>query len=661
MKGVDRHEHDPLTGHTVSVESMVRDIRLMKQHNINAVRTSHYPNDSRWYDLCDRYGLYVVDEANIESHGYGTGQQNALAKNPDWIEAHLDRTRRMIERDKNHPSVIVWSLGNESGNGICFETTYDWIKRRDPSRPVQYEQAGEARNTDIVCPMYSRLENLVHYAERSDVTRPYILCEYAHAMGNSVGNLQDYWDVIERYPVLQGGFIWDWVDQGIARSVRDGDGAEGFLYGGDFGDKPNDADFCANGVVLADRTPKPHAAEVKKVYQNVKVEPRDVAASTIKVTNEFFFTNLDQFEATWVLRRDGEEVRSGRLGRLDIPPRESHEMTVPIGTIESSGESLLTIAFSLPDETAWAPKGHVIAWDQLTLNSPALAPSGKTGTGRCAKNEEDGRMIVSGNNFRVVIDTSTAALTEYEIGGKSLLASPLVPNFEKVPNSNQYARDIYKTDFGPWMNAARARRVESIEASAHEETIVINAKLILPTVSDGDLNLRYKIRPDATVQVEMRYDPEQEGRLPLLPRFGMKTAVPGRMNTVTWNGRGPQATYWDRKTGGEIAVHEKSVDDMWFPYIRPQDTGNRADTRWFSIADDQGRGLMFQGIARPFSFSTLPIALEELWRAKHPFELSRDEVNTVFIDWKLHGVGGDNSWAPGPTMSTRCLETRRTR
>ncbi len=478
LKGVDRHEHDPETGHTVSVDSMIRDIRLMKQHNINAVRTSHYPNDPRWYDLCDRYGLYVVDEANIESHGYGTGQdRNALAKNPDWIEAHLDRTRRMVERDKNHPSVIVWSLGNESGNGICFDATYDWITRRDPSRPVQYEQAGEVRNTDIVCPMYARIADMVRYAERSDVTRPYIQCEYAHAMGNSVGNLQDYWDVIERYPVLQGGFIWDWVDQGIARSIRDGAGAEGFLYGGDFGDRPNDADFCANGIVLADRTPKPHAAEVKKVYQNIKVEPLDVSAGTIKVTNEFFFTNLDRFEATWVLRRDGAEVKSGRLGHLDVPPRESREAMVSLGAIEPKGEYLLTIAFSMPDESSWAPKGHVIAWDQLPLSSPYLPPSVETETAPLSMTEDDGRLIVAGEGFRIVLDKSSAALAEYEIDGVSLLASPLVPNFEKVPNSNQYARDIYKTDFGPWMNAARARRVESIEVSTHEETIVVEVRV----------------------------------------------------------------------------------------------------------------------------------------------------------------------------------------
>ena len=368
LKGVNRHEHDPATGHAVSFESMVRDIELMKRFNINAVRTSHYPNDPRWYSLCDEYGLYVIDEANIESHGYGWGpDSNEIAKDPKWVKAHVDRVERMVERDKNHPSVILWSLGNESGNGVCFEAAYDWIKARDPSRPVQYEQAHEARNTDVICPMYASIDDMVKYAQRGDITRPYIQCEYAHAMGNSVGNLQDYWDVIEQYPALQGAFVWDWVDQGIWKDVPGGEGRF-FAFGGDFGDKPNDADFCCNGLVMADRGLKPHIHEVKKVYQNVKVKATETPGRYM-VQNKQFFENLDRYEATWVLRVDGREVAKGSLGRLDVGPGEMVEVSIPSDAqhLAEEGERLLTVSFVLPEDERWAKAGHVVAWDQMDV------------------------------------------------------------------------------------------------------------------------------------------------------------------------------------------------------------------------------------------------------------------------------------------------------
>ena len=317
LKGANRHEHDPHTGHMVSEESMISDIKLMKQFNLNAVRTSHYPDTPRWYELCDEFGLYVVDEANIESHGMGYDKES-LAKDPAWGQAHLSRVRAMVERDKNHPSVIIWSMGNEAGNGVNFMQSYYWAKTRDTSRPVQYEQAYFNKpNTDIRCPMYAGIDRIVWYAKNKP-DRPLILCEYAHAMGNSVGNLQDYWTAIETYPHLQGGFIWDWVDQGLYKQTDGGE--EFFAYGGDFGDKPNDKDFCINGLISPDRKPNPHLWEVKKVYQHIEIRSDNALKDRVVVRNKYHFTNLNEFEADWVLRCDGVEIESGTLGHLDIPP-----------------------------------------------------------------------------------------------------------------------------------------------------------------------------------------------------------------------------------------------------------------------------------------------------------------------------------------------------
>lgn len=652
VKGVNRHEFTPKGGHVVSEQSMIDDIKLMKRLNINAVRTAHYPNDPRWYALCDRYGLYVVDEANIESHGYGTGQRgNPIAQSESWVPAHLDRTLRMVERDKNHPSIIIWSLGNESGNGIVFERTYDWIKQRDPSRPVQYEQAEEARNTDIVCPMYASIEQMVEYAKRDDATRPYIQCEYAHAMGNSVGNLQDYWDAIEAYPILQGGFIWDWVDQGLARSIRDKDAPRGvlsgdwgeFLYGGDFGDRPTDFDFCCNGVVLADRTPKPHAWEVKKVYQNIKVGEWDQVASTIRVRNKFDFTNLNVFEATWALHRDGEAVRSGSLGRLDVSPRGEALIAVPVGELPAEGELFLTVSFVLPEAASWAPKGHVVAWDQLAVGGVAPRPAPPSGP---APEVDDQRyeLILRGPDSRVVINKKTGAITAIERGGVNRLAAPLEPNFEKVGNSNQYAVDIIHKDFGFWQQAAGARTIESMLLGQGNETVTVLVEMRLPTVSDGRLNVAYTVGAGSRVRVEMEYKPGQKERMPLLPRFGMKTAVSKNGNEITWYGRGPHESYWDRKSGAAVGLYRDRAERFWFPYIRPQDTGNRADTRWAAITDSNGNGVRISAVEATLNFSVLPFSLADLWETKHTFELPRREFNAVFVDSQLHGVGGDNSW-----------------
>ena len=424
LKGVNRHEHDPVDGHTVSVESMIQDIHLMKKLNINAVRTCHYPNDPQWYELCDRLGLYVIDEANIESHGMGYGDKS-LAKDPAWKEAHLDRTRRMVERDKNHPSVIIWSLGNEAGNGVNFYATYDWTKQRDASRPVQYERAELDRNTDIYCPMYATIEHMVDYAKKNP-DRPLIQCEYAHAMGNSVGNLQDYWNAIEAYPSLQGGFIWDWVDQGLLVDVPKGRGEKYFAYGGDFGDRPNDGNFCCNGVVHPDRTPHPHAWEVKKVYQNVKVHAVDLAAGKVRVQNKYFFTNLNEFEAKWLLRCDGREVQSGSLGRLDVPPQASQEVDDPHREAGQRRRRVSVDRRRSPWPKTSLGSARATSWHGTSSRCRGSRPRRqRSAAGRSPDlKTTDDKLLLRGDRFAAAIDKASGELVSYQVDGVELLAGP---------------------------------------------------------------------------------------------------------------------------------------------------------------------------------------------------------------------------------------------
>lgn len=644
VKGVNRHEHDPETGHYVSRESMLEDVKLMKQLNVNAVRTCHYPDHPYWYQLCDEFGLYVIDEANIESHGMGYGPES-LAKQPSWGPAHLDRTMNMYGRDKNHPSIIIWSLGNEAGNGANFETTYAWLKRADPSRPVQYEQAYEGRdtNSDIVCPMYALMREMQEYASKPQ-SRPLIQCEYAHAMGNSVGNFQDYWTLIESEPVLQGGCIWDWVDQALWKDAPDNErGIKRYLaYGGDFGDVPNSGNFCCNGLVSADRTPNPHAWEVKKVHQDIKVEPIDLSAGKVRVTNKHSFANTDRYLARWVLRVDGREHGSGEIGKLDIAAGKSKAVSIDLPQV-GDGEALLTVSFHLPEDTSWAQAGHTVAWDQMRLQE-AKWERRRTKIAYPKVQQSEDAIVISTKEAEIRIAKQTGSITSYRIDGREMLKTPLAPNFRKVPNDNQRAEDIYKKDFAGWMDAADEMELEQIEVTDHQGAIVVDALYNLPSMSNGSLRLSYDVWGDGSVEARLHMKPRQQEEMPLLPRFGVQLAVPQDLDQVKWYGRGPHETYWDRKTGGEIGIHEKSADEMPYDYARSQDNGNRSDTRWFTLTGDSGKGLKFEAVGEPMSFSVLPYTLRDLFQAAHPFELPRRDFNTVFIDYKLHGVGGDNSW-----------------
>lgn len=637
LKGANRHEHDADAGHAISIESMVRDIRLMKQFNLNAVRTSHYPDDARWYALCNRLGLYVIDEANIESHGMGYGPES-LAKDPSWGPAHLARTQAMVERDKNEPSVIIWSLGNEAGNGVNLMDCYDWIKGRDPTRPVQYERAEfDARNTDIRCPMYARIPQLEKYA-RNNPDRPLILCEYAHAMGNSVGNLQDYWTVIEKYPHLQGGFIWDWVDQGLRKQTADGETF--FAYGGDFGDQPNSNDFCINGLVSPDRRPNPHLWEVKKVYQWIRVTADDPTRGNIVVANNYHFRNLSEFDASWVLRRDGLDVAAGTLGRLDVPAQTRRIVRVPVFRNLPPGEHLLTVSFRIPDDVNWAGEGHVVAWDQLAIPPDEQLQGASPETAPGAITAQDEQFLIRWRHASATVDRATGAVTSFVRRGRENLAEPLEPNFWKHPNNNQWGNN-YPQRLGVWKDAAETRRLTSIEKVAGSQPPAIRCEFQLPAVG-AIYRLTYSAEPGGKLRVHAAYQPGEEP-VAKIPRFGMRFAVPRRLSHVAWYGRGPHETYWDRKTGGLVSRHQANVAELNYPYIHPQDVGNRTDVRWFQLLAAAGDGLQVEG-APLINFSVWPFTLDDLQRAKHAHELPQRSFHTVHVDWQLHGVGGDDSW-----------------
>lgn len=647
VTGVNRHEHDPVTGHTISKESMLEDIHLMKQHNINTVRTSHYPNDPLWYALCDEHGLYVIDEANIESHGMGYGRRS-LAKDPDWGKAHLDRMQRMVERDKNHASIITWSLGNEAGNGVNFEKNYEWTKERDPSRPVQYEQAGwRDQNTDIRCPMYARIEQIVNYARRNP-DRPLILCEYMHAMGNSCGGFQDYWNAIDAWPSLQGGCVWDWVDQGLL--ATDDEGTEYWKYGGDYGDKPNDGNFCCNGLVRPDRVPNPSLYEASHAYQPVAVTVLDASQGKIEIANRFSFTSLDQLEATWQLEEDGNVTQEGTIDDLDVSPGENQAITVDFDrpAADSKHEYFLTLRFKLKEDSSWADQGHVVAAEQFEIPVVGTdsAEDGRNQSGGDLHVDDSGdNIVVESEDFAVRINKQSGALESLRHGDRELITDSLEPNFWRAPTDNDRGNGMpHRLD--EWKEAGKERKVVSCEMNITDSGVVeIAVEQQLPA-NETPLRTCYNVYSSGKVEIRMTMDPV--GKLPELPRFGMQMAVASELKNIAWFGRGPHENYVDRNSGALVSCYESTIDEFIHDYVRPQENANRTDVRWFTLTDDQGRGLLVAGKPH-LSMSAWPYSQEELTDAQHVNELPQEvEAITVNVDQAQMGLGGDDSWGALP-------------
>ena len=571
IKGVNRHEHDPITGHVISEASMLRDIKLMKQFNINTVRACHYPNDTRWYELCDKYGLYVIDEANIESHGWHQWDELTLAKNSVWRDAHLDRTKRMVERDKNHPSIIIWSLGNEAGDGPNFEATYKWIKEHDNTRPVQYEQAGEKPHTDIVCPMYSKIEALKIYASGKP-TRPLIMCEYAHSMGNSTGNLKDYWDVILSSPFLQGGCIWDWVDQSYAGTVTNKDTC--WFYGGDFGQLFNiksDTNFCCNGLVSSNRKIHPGLWEVKKVYQNLSVKAVDVKAGKFELINNYDFTDINQFDIVWNILENGKSIANGLLTNQQIPPHKSKVVTVayPSTNLVDGAEYSIVFSYKTKVVTEMVPKGHEVAWEQFMLpwEKPAIKPDISKLTKLKIKNGASVKPLIEGLNFSLSFDSKSGKLVSFMFDTTEFIKMAPQPDFWRSPTDNDYGNKM-PSRCAVWQNFFATATLDSfsmVQANANQ----VNVRTVynLPSVN-GKFLIIYNIWSNGEVSVNSKFTTTRSD-LPEIPRIGLKMAVPAWFEFATWYGRGPQENYQDRNYGAQLARHTKRGKRLLFPICTP--------------------------------------------------------------------------------------------
>lgn len=660
LKGANLHEHHDVTGHVLDKETMLKDIHTMKAHNLNAVRTSHYPQPELWYELCNKYGLYVIDEANIESHGMGYGDES-LAKDPVWKEAHLFRTRNMFERDKNQPSIIIWSLGNEAGNGVNFMATYDYLKSVDQTRPVQYEQAHGGENTDITCPMYMRIEGMVRYAE-SNPTKPLIQCEYAHAMGNSVGNLQDYWDVIEKYDVLQGGFIWDWVDQGLLTTNEEGE--EFWAYGGDFGpeDVPSDGNFCLNGLVEPNRGVKPHLLEVKKVYQHIGFEPADLRTGVINIKNKYAFRNLSDFNFTWEITGDGEVIKSGQLEGISALPGEFVPATIDVSLNPEPGvEYFLNLKAALKNRDGLLETGTELAAEQFALPVAVAAPKiNITGFPAVTVEETENSVTVSGDGFSVAFDKTAGVMSSFKKGETEFLESGPVPNFWRAPIDNDFGNNLHKRS-RVWREAGENRQVVAVSVNKKGNNVV-EVELKFNLVNEAGEKIAgyqsvYTVYGSGDVVVDNHFKMTQD-ELPEIVRMGMNLIMPRQFDQMAWLGRGPHESYWDRKTSAFVGLYSGSVADQYWAYLRPQENGNKTDVRWLAITDAAGNGLFFEGLPllEVSAHHNLQEDFESMERTdgrqqdgdvvvnRHTTDVKPRDLTSVNVDYKQMGVGGDNSW-----------------
>ena len=659
FKGVNRHEHDPHKGRTISVASMIHDIQLMKQFNLNGVRNCHYPNNYAWYELCTEFGLYMVDEANIESHGMMFHKDETLANYPDWEVPFMQRMSRMIARDRNYSAIVTWSMGNESGYGKHFETLYDYTKKIDPTRPVQYEGGGYNSKSDIYCPMYARIWRLRQHVNQRDA-RPMILCEYAHAMGNSTGNLwgqwkaiykypnlQDYWDLIYKYDQLQGGFIWDWVDQTFA--IKDENQRNIWAFGGDMGfvGVVNDSNFCANGLIAADRTPHPHIYEVKKVLQYIHFEPLAFTPNKIKVTNWHDFIGLEGYTLRWAVECDGKTVQNGEMDFPKITPRNSANIELPLKALPADGkEYFLTLRAFTKHEAPLVPKGHEVAIEQWELPSVPSAKTVQPVEGTLTVNRNNEALTVKGNNFQVAFSTRNGEMTELNYNGKNLIKEGLQPNFWRPLTDNDIPnRHLIRC--GTWKNAGRDAKLQHIEVAEAGQTATVTATYRMEE-QDADLQTLYKITPDGKVQVTMHFTP---GKKPLseMPRLGMRMILPAEYEMMTWLGRGPQETYADRKTGALIGLYNATVWEQFHPYVRAQETANHCDVRWVALRNAAGEGMLVVG-EEPLSVSAWNFPMEDIeyrpsqMERRHGGSIQKKDMIWLNIDHKQMGVGGDNTW-----------------
>lgn len=655
IKGVDRHEMDPDGGYVVSPQRMLQDIGIMKKFNINAVRTSHYPDDNLWYDLCDKYGIYVVAEADVESHGMGYGE-NTLAVRPDFELAHLQRNRRNVQRNYNHPSVIIWSLGNEAGYGPSFEKAYTAVKELDMSRPVQYERADYDGETDIFCPMYMDYGSLEKYAKSEKYVKPLIQCEYAHAMGNSEGGFKEYWDLFRKYDKLQGGFIWDFVDQSIRWKGKNGNMI--YAYGGDFNRTDvSDQNFCDNGLVNPDRNPNPHMYEVGYFYQNIWVDIDDLPDGFLGVTNENFFRDLSAYRLCWEIAVDGVPVRKGVVDNIDAEAQSRVKVPFRLPDINCSGEEVLNVSFELKESEGLLPAGHVVARQQFVLKEYPFAKIVMKNVDRglnVVPNpviSDDGSSFISvkGANFTICINRRTGMIEKYCVDGIDFLkeGTGITPNFWRAPTDNDFGAGL-QMKYSVWRNPVFI--LNSISASVENGVAVLTSYIDIENIAS--LTMMYEINNVGELKMTQKMTAVNSNDLPPMFRFGINMVMPSSFNRVNWYGRGPVENYTDRKESALLGRYSQSVDEQFYPYIRPQENGTRSDLRIWKVSDVTGNGLCFTSEV-PFSASALHYSVESLddgptKQNRHSQELEPEDLTNLLIDKAQMGLGCINSWGGMP-------------
>ncbi|WP_242921238.1 glycoside hydrolase family 2 TIM barrel-domain containing protein [Pontibacter liquoris] len=656
LKGVNRHEHNPTQGHTLSKADMRKDMEMMKKLNVNAVRTSHYPPDPYWMELCDEYGLYVVDEANIESHGRGYDLAITLGNDKKWRMPHLARIRRMYERDKNHTSVITWSLGNEAGNGVNFYEGYAWLKAHD-DRPVQYERAENDFNTDMIVPQYPSPNWLKRYAQTTKEQRPLIMSEYAHIMGNSLGNFQDYWDVIETEPHLQGGFIWEWVDQAID-TVKNGKRI--MAYGGDFplsgpvDENISDNNFIVKGVVTAYRELTPMAVEVKKVYQNIKT--MYTGAHTLEVKNGYFFRDLANYHLHWELLENGKRVEKGSISDLALQPQQSKTFQVPLKKKLTPGrEYFLNVGYTLKNAEPFLEKGYQIAAEQFALSPTMQTTTSPSGKGSLKATETNGQVVIAGKDFSVSFDLKNGTMSGYTLKGQQLIEQGPTPAFWRAPTDNDIGAGFNKS-LRMWRNAYDAGTLTNAKYSKTTDgyEVVFEKELVN---GDAATKQHFTVFGDGTVKVDTRFS-ALKGDHKLLLRMGTNLQVSKTLDNIRWYGRGPWENYWDRKTASFVGSYHQKLDQQYFPYARPQESGNKTEVRWTALTNKKGQGLEFSFADSLLSFSALPYSLDDLdpevdKKQYHSGELEKRDHIYMHVDLQQTGLQGMDSWGSWPLEQYR--------
>ena len=666
FKGANRHELDPVTGYVVSMDRMLEDIRVMKELNINAVRTCHYPNDPRWYELCDIYGIYMVAEANIESHGMGYGDKT-LAKEPTYEKAHLERNESNIKIYKNHPSIIFWSVGNEAGYGPNFEKAYDLVKAYDPSRPCQYEQAGQNGKMDIFCPMYYDYGGCDKYSQ-GDNPRPLIQCEYAHAMGNSMGGFKEYWDMVRKYPKYQGGFIWDFVDQGLR--VKNKQGKTIYAYGGDFGRYPtSDHNFNCNGIINPDRKPNPHANEVRYYYQNIWATAKDLKAGEVEVYNENFFKSLDDVELQWTLESEGKVLANGR-NALDIPAQQKRVVKLDGYSLPADvkGEVVLNLDFVLKKAEPMLDAGYAVAREQFVVNpytfptmeSVLAVTSGKYDTRKVEKEEKVAWVTLSAGNTSVTFNHWNGWIDYLDVDGKPMLEEgyAITPDFWRAPTDNDYGAGTQRK-LHAWKNPEMKMKSFKVVENEGKAEKGVEVVYDMPSV-EATLTMTYTLTPAGELVVNEAMTVNKDAKhKPELMRYGMQLVMPKAYNMLTYYGKGPGENYIDRNNGDRLGVYDAKVADQYWGYVRPQESGNKTEVRYWQVKDENGKGLEFYSFA-PMECSTLNYLASDLddgWdknaHQSHSGDLTPRDFSVVKLAARQRGLACVNSWGAIPLEQYR--------